>query len=189
MVGKLVLLNEQSDQIMVRKQNLTSQDSSLIKKSKTKAVRDEVSKSIVQDLRVVVRTIQAHSRWVEKLCGVSGVQLWAMWELFSSPGQKVFDLSKALSIHQSTASNMLDKLEAKGLIRRDRSGPDQRVVQLYLTTKGSELLSDAPRPAQGAVQDALKYMSDEELKCLKSGLDALISQMSVSEEGAELKPI
>ena len=174
---------------MGRKKKLTSQDSSLTRKGKTKTTRDEVAKNIVQDLRIIVRTIQAHSRWVEKQCGVSSVQLWAMWELFSSPGQKVSDLSKALSIHQSTASNMLDKLEEKSLIRRDRSGPDQRVVQLFLTKPGSDLLSVAPRPAQGAVQDALKSMSDQELTSLKTGLEALINQMAVSEEGAALKPI
>lgn len=174
---------------MAAKKNLTSQETTLTRKKNVKAERGDIAKSIVQDLRVVVRTIQAHSRWVEKQCGVSSVQLWAMWELFSSPGQKVSDLSKSLSIHQSTASNMLDKMEEKGLVRRDRSGPDQRVVQLFLTKKGSDLLSVAPRPAQGAVQDALNRMSDEQLSLLKSSLDALISHMSVSEEGAELKPI
>lgn len=174
---------------MAHKSGPEHKHSSLTKKDKATAERDGLAKDIVQDLRVVVRTIQAHSRWVEKQSGVSSVQLWAMWELFAAPGQKVSELSKALSIHQSTASNMLDKLEQKKLIRRDRSGPDQRVVHLYLTQKGSELLSTAPRPAQGAVQDALKRMSDDELNVLKSGLDALINHMSVSEEGAALKPI
>lgn len=174
---------------MTRNTITQAKAANLIQKPKTRTTRDDVAKVIVQDLRVVVRTIQAHSRWIEKQCGVSGVQLWAMWELFATPGQKVSDLSKTLSIHQSTTSNMLDKLEEKSLIRRDRSGPDQRVVQLYLTKKGSDLLSDAPRPAQGAVKDALKRMSDKELKTLKSGLDALISYMSISEEGAGLKPI
>lgn len=166
-----------------------NKNSSLTKKKSAKDLRDESAKNIVQDLRIVVRTVQAHSRWVEKQCGVSSVQLWAMWELFALPGQKVSDLSRTLSIHQSTASNMLDKMEEKKLIRRDRSGPDQRVVQLFLTNKGSDLLSNAPRPAQGAVQDALKRMSDDELKFLKNGLDALISHMTVSEKGAGLKPI
>ena len=174
---------------MTKKRELSSQQTSLTRKNKTRASRDEIANNIVQDLRVVVRTIQAHSRWIEKQSGVSGVQLWAMWQLFESPGQKVSELSKALSIHQSTASNMLDKLEEKSLIRRDRSGPDQRVVQLFLTQKGTDLLSVAPRPAQGAVQDALKRMSDKELQILKTGLDSLINHMTISEEGAALKPI
>jgi DNA-binding MarR family transcriptional regulator len=174
---------------MERKINSTGEDPASVKKSKSDVSRNEIANNILQELRVVVRTIQAHSRGVEKQCGVSGVQLWAMWELFSSPGQKVSDLSKALSIHQSTASNMLDKLEEKSLIRRDRSGPDQRVVQLFLTTKGADLLSVAPKPAQGAVQDALERMSDRELKSLKTGLDSLLDNMCVSEKDAALKPI
>jgi len=165
------------------------QSAKLSAKSKPTAARELMAKAIVQNLRVVLRTIQAHSRWVEKQSGVSGVQLWAMWELFANPGQKVSQLSKTLSIHQSTASNMLDKLEDKVLIRRDRCGPDQRVVRLFLTQKGSELLATAPRPAQGAVQDALKRLSDKDLKALKTGLEALNIQMSVSEDGAAHNPI
>ena len=107
----------------------------------------------------------------------------------SSPGLKVSELSRALSIHQSTASNMLDKLEEKKLIRRERSGPDQRVVQLYLTPQGTELLSTAPRPAQGAVMDAMKHMNDEELQQLKTGLAALIGHMSVAADDGAMKPI
>lgn len=152
--------------------------------------RDEMAQSIVQDIRVVVRTIQAHSRSIEKQCGVSGVQLWALWELHSHPGLKVSDLSKALSIHQSTASNMLDKLEHKQLIRRDRGDPDQRVVQLYLTETGTRLLSSAPRPARGAVRDALLHMTRDELQQLEAGLAALIRQLPASAANdAALKPI
>ena len=158
-------------------------------KKQNRSQRNALSQEIMQELRIVVRTIQAHSRWIEKECGVSGVQLWAMWELFALPGQKVSDLSRALSIHQSTASNMLDKLEKKQLIRRDRSGPDQRVVQLYLTPQGAELLSTAPRPAQGAVMDAMKHMNDEELQQLKAGLAALIGHMTVAADDAAMKPI
>jgi DNA-binding MarR family transcriptional regulator len=137
----------------------------------------------------VVRTIQAHSRAIEKQCGVSAVQLWAMWELYARPGQKVSELSNALSIHQSTASNMLDKLEDKELIRRDRNHEDQRVVRLFLTTKGTDLLSGAPRPAQGAVKDALTRMNPRELAQLKSGLEALMRYMPEAGNDAALKPI
>lgn len=171
------------------KKSIQKNSSGLTRTVKAEAERENTCQAIVQDLRVIVKTTQAHSRWIEKQCGVSGVQLWAMWQLFSEPGQKVSDLSQALSIHQSTASNMLDKLEDKKLIRRDRSGPDQRVVQLFLTTKGTELLSRAPRPATGPVTEALSRMNDKELKKLQSGLQALIQHMSVAVEDGALTPI
>ncbi|MGE0082516.1 MAG: MarR family transcriptional regulator, partial [Thiohalomonadaceae bacterium] len=39
--------------------------------------REQALRSVVQYLRVVFRSIQEHSRWVEKQCGVSAAQLWA----------------------------------------------------------------------------------------------------------------
>ena len=65
----------------------------------------------------------------------------------------------------------------------------KRVVQLYLTQQGIELLSNAPRPAQGAVMDALKRMTDEELQQLKTGLKALINHMTVAADDGAMKPI
>ncbi|KPJ88492.1 MAG: hypothetical protein AMJ53_16750 [Gammaproteobacteria bacterium SG8_11] len=147
------------------------------------------AQEIMQTLRVVIRSTQAHSRWVEKQYGVSAAQLWAMWELFTSPGLKVSQLSKALSIHQSTASNMLDKLEEKKLIRRERSGPDQRVVQLYLTKAGEALIANAPKPVQGVVTEALEHLSDADLRKLQQGLQALVDGMSNVEPGTEFVPL
>ena len=151
--------------------------------------RAEQMSAVIRDLRVVLRSTQTHSRWVEKQCGVSAAQLWAMWELSANPGAKVSELSQTLSIHQSTTSNMLDKLESKALIKRDRSGPDQRVVRLFLTDEGNALLERAPQPAQGALSHALGNISEDGLGQLQSGLKELIDAMSVLEGDAALKPL
>lgn len=58
--------------------------------------------------------------------------------IIKKPGFKVTELAKAMSIHHSTASNMLDKLAKKGLIVRERTSQDQRVVTVTLTPDGIE---------------------------------------------------
>lgn len=146
-------------------------------------------RNVLQSLRKVFRSSQAHSRWVEKQCGVSAAQLWAMWEVFTEPGLRVSDLSTIMSIHQSTASNMLDKLEDKGLLRRERRGPDQRVVRLYLTEAGSQLLADAPRPAQGALTHSLQQLPDETLDQLETGLEQLLESMDADNKETGLEPL
>lgn len=155
----------------------------------TNDVREEHVRAVLRALRVIFRTTQAHSRWVEKKCGVSGPQLWAMWELHARPGLRVSELSAALSIHQSTASNMLDKLEQKGFIRRERGGPDQRVVRVYLTPAGAGVLTLAPRPAQGAITHALHELPDDALKALHASLDSLVGSMSLADLEAAMLPI
>jgi len=151
--------------------------------------REERARMILQTLRIVFRSVQAHSRWVEKQCGVSATQLWALWELFAEPGQNLAQLGAALSIHPSTASNLIDKLRKKGLVRKQRSGPDQRVVRLFITPAGSELLALAPRPAQGALIDALRRLPDQSLIQIGDGLVDLLAAMRIKDASAALQPL
>lgn len=144
---------------------------------RSKARRDQ-EMAVIEHFRTVIRAIQAHSTWVERQCGVSAAQLWALWEIHAEPGLRVKDISERLSIQPATASNLLDKIQAKGLIRRDRGGPDQRVVQLFATQKGEELLVDAPGPAEGALLNALARMSAADVEALGASLSRLISEMS-----------
>lgn len=158
-------------------------------KNKTKDKRFQQIQTIKSHLRVLFRSIQQHSKTVEKECGLTSAMLWMMWELFSTPGMKVSQLANALSIHASTCSNMLDKLETRGLIKRKRSGKDQRAVHLYITNKGSALLAKAPRPAQGALSGALEKLGDHDLDKLAEGLTVLIGSLKTKDEDAEFKPI
>ena len=145
---------------------------------------------ILKDLRIIFRASQAHAKWVEKECGLSSAQLWMMWEVFNSPGIKVSELARILSIHPSTCSNMLDKLQKKDLIRRDRNNPDdQRVVELGLTDKGIKLLATAPRPAQGVLADVLMRLPDASLNHLEIGLRELRNILKTSDEKDALTPI
>jgi MarR family transcriptional regulator, organic hydroperoxide resistance regulator len=145
--------------------------------------------AVIRQLRVVYRALQNHSRSIEKTCGVSAAQLWALWELHRAPGLRVGDLSHRLLIHPSTASNMLDKLEGKRLVERRRTGMDQRVVSLFLTDRGEALLRAAPAPAQGDLNRALQALPEQQLAALESGLAALLARMEARDERAALRPI
>lgn len=151
--------------------------------------RPDRVRSILLSLRVLIRAVQDYSRWVESQCGLTSSQLWALWELFATPGMKVSDLATTLYVHQSTASNMLDKLEQKGLVERRRGGPDQRVVRLYLSTAGVELLATAPRPAQGALNAALQQLPDATLRRLSTDLETLVATLKFKDPKAALKPL
>jgi DNA-binding MarR family transcriptional regulator len=151
--------------------------------------RAESIEAILKALRVTYQSVQAHSQHIEKMCGVSAAQLWAMWELHKTPGMSVSDLASTLLIHRSTSSNMLDKLERKKLIRRERTGPDQRVVRLYLTSAGHDLLTDAPRPAQGLVVDALQQLPDKVLHCLSSDLSSFVELLKIRNQRAASIPL
>ena len=144
---------------------------------------------VLKRFRLIFKEVQQHSQWVETTCGVSSAQLWAMWELSQCPGLRVTSLAKAMSIHQSTASNLVEKLARKGLLRRERLGRDQRVVSLFLTEAGSETLRLAPPPARGILQHALFNLPEDSLRALGDNLDLLVEAMGITDEEAAMQPM
>jgi len=151
--------------------------------------QDQLAREALRQFRVIFGAVRQHFQAVEKACGVSGAQVWVLATLADSPGMRVSELANALSIHQSTASNLLDKIEKSGLIRRERSHRDQRVVQLYLTEQGSEALARAPRPFTGLLTYALSKMSNEDLLSLTENLTKVVEGMDQVDIAAAGKPI
>jgi DNA-binding MarR family transcriptional regulator len=145
--------------------------------------------TITQQLRILFRAVQAHSRQVEKTCGLSSAQLWMLYEVSLSNGVSVSDLATRLSLHRSTSSNMLDKLEKKNLITRDRNRADQRTVQIYLTESGKELLDLAPSPPEGYLSNTLSKLDDRELTDLENSLQVFIDALHFEDSKASLTPI
>jgi DNA-binding MarR family transcriptional regulator len=138
---------------------------------------------------VIFGAVRQHFQAVEKSCGVSGAQIWAMAALRQTPGMKVSELAQALSIHASTASNLLDKIEKAGLIRRERNSADQRVVRLYLTAAGEQALSKAPQPLTGILTHALGQLPEDALARLNQDLSALIAHMGATNTQDAQKPL
>lgn len=153
------------------------------------STKEPQGRDILAKFRIIYGAIRQHNRMVEKSCGVSGAQIWAMSVLARHPGMRVSQLAQALSIHASTTSNLLDKIEAGGLLRRQRSQQDQRVVELYLTQAGQAVLDRAPQPHAGVLSDALDTISEQALHKLHEGLQAVVDHLQLRDDTAAAKPL
>ena len=151
--------------------------------------RLEKEHNVTQHLRIVFKAIQAHSKRVEAACGLSSVRLWMLYEIHNRPGIKVSELASLLSIHRSTCSNMLDKLEVKEFIYRYRSKSDQRAVRLYITDEGKTVLAKAPSPPEGKLSSSLSTLSLDQLEGLETSLGLLVDALQYDDEKAALTPI
>lgn len=150
---------------------------------------DNPAHAALGKFRIIVGAIRQHFREVEKACGVSGAQVWVLATLEESPGLRVTELAEALSIHASTASNLLDKIEKSGLIRRERGTQDQRVVRLFLTEAGEAALAAAPKPFTGVLPHALAQLPPETLARLSQDLDTLIGFMDLTNSKDAQRPL
>jgi MarR family transcriptional regulator, organic hydroperoxide resistance regulator len=142
----------------------------------------------LQNMRVVMRAAQRHSAQIEKQCGVSGAQLWVMQELHDQPGLRMGELATKMSLHQTTASNLVDALVKKTYVRKARDQPDQRVVTLTLTEQGQLVIADAPQPARGLLPSALAQLDAASLAQLNQGLTALLAVVTPDDRQAGMQP-
>ena len=144
---------------------------------------------VLQQFRVLLEAIRRHLARVEQRTGISGAQLWALSHVAASPGIKVGELAAARALHQSTASNLLRRLERLRLVSRKRARGDQRTVQLFATPRGEQVVARAPRPRIGVLQQALSDLPAKTLVRLRRDLAELVAAMKTKDLGAYGTPI
>lgn len=132
--------------------------------------------------KLTITSTRRHFDSMSRQTGINGALTAALWEIKQSPGLRVCDLSGAMAIHQSTASNLVDKLINMKLVGRNASDSDRRVIRFHLTPEGEELVKRAPQPSRILLQDALTKLTPEALKTLNDLLDFLIRQLDSSSE-------
>lgn len=144
---------------------------------------------VLKLFRVIFQSVNRHSHEVERKAGVGGAQLWALAEIAGRPRITVTELARAMSIHQSTASNLLEKLESQRYIKRTRSQEDRRVVLLTLTSEGEDVLRKAPLPYRGVLSDALLKMDEKSLGILQGSLETLVAQLEYKQLNGAFEPL
>ena len=69
-------------------------------------------------------------RNIDAFNGPQGRILYVLWQRDGIP---ISELSRETGLAMTTLTSMLDRMEAGGLIRRDRGDKDRRKVLIYLT--------------------------------------------------------
>jgi DNA-binding MarR family transcriptional regulator len=151
--------------------------------------RDQLPIDVLKKFRLIYGSVRHQFREVEKKCGISGSQLWVLQEVGLKPGTGVSELAERISIHQSTCSQLVEKLVSRGLIIKKRSKEDQRRVGLTVSKAGAGVLAKAPGPAEGILPNALMALPKGVLSTLDLSLAELIGQLRIHDEKYADKPL
>ncbi|MFI5304809.1 MAG: MarR family winged helix-turn-helix transcriptional regulator [Nitrospiria bacterium] len=76
-------------------------------------------------------------------------------------GEKIFKSSGNITL-------VVDNLEKRSLVRRERKGNDRRYISIHLTDEGRRVISEVLPKVANFIQDELKILSEEEQKSLGS---------------------
>jgi DNA-binding MarR family transcriptional regulator len=105
-------------------------------------------------------------------------------------GQREFCIMREISafsqVAVSTMTGVVDKLEEKGIARRERNDADRRIVRVSLTEKGHKLYREFVEQLSTLCRHMLKALDEEEQEIYlkltrKIERAALQSEISVSE--------
>jgi DNA-binding MarR family transcriptional regulator len=84
------------------------------------------------------------------------------------------EVSRHLSLDSGAMTRMLDRLEQKGLITRERSEGDRRQVRLVLTPDGLRLAGRLPQIGAQAMNELFGVLEPEELVSLERILSKVL---------------
>ena len=146
----------------------------------------EHSKIVMEALRRVVQALRQSALHSEKVSGLTGAQALVLRMVANQQGASVNDLAAATFTHQSTVSEVIAKLEARGLVRRERSEHDGRKTAVWLTTPGATVLNANPPTANEKLMKAVTTLPPETLAQLASGLSALTDAAGLTQAPARM---
>ena len=128
--------------------------------------------------RLFVREYQPYLEALE-LTYPQYLVLLVLWE---TDALTVGEIAEKLLLNTNTITPLLKRMEAQGLINRQRSGQDERKVIVHLSDKGKSLQSAAANIPEQFVSGLLsESMGIEDLKRLKDTLTILIDQLSAAD--------
>jgi len=132
---------------------------------------------VLQQFRVIYGSMRQYFREVEERCGLPGSQMWLLQEVQKTPYIGVTELARRMGIHQSTCSQLVERLVAQEYLTKSRPHDDQRRIGLCLADGGLAAIAALPGPAEGVLPEALAAIPEVALKTLNINLNELINHL------------
>lgn len=103
------------------------------------------------------------------------VVLCCLWE---QDGLATSDIGDRLCQVGGTLTGVIDRMEERGLVRRERDQRDRRIWRIWLTEDGRKLEEVLPPLAIDIIEKTLHGLSEEERQHLSQWIDVMISNLS-----------
>jgi MarR family transcriptional regulator, organic hydroperoxide resistance regulator len=122
------------------------------------------------------RVVTAAYRPILEELGLTYPQYLTMLVIWERTEVSMKELGEALELDYGTLTPLVKRLEAAGLVSRQRRPEDERAVHVVLTSRGTQLRERADDIPERI--GAIMALSDAQFTALKAGLRALTDQVS-----------
>ncbi|MEZ5488793.1 MAG: MarR family winged helix-turn-helix transcriptional regulator [Gammaproteobacteria bacterium] len=134
------------------------------------------SQQIVASLRRITRSMDLHSRSLVQSHGLTGPQA-TLLNALRQGSMSAGDLANRINLSQGTVTDILIRLEGRGLVSRARDSADKRRVNVTLTDLGEEVLKSSLPDMQALLTERLGELPEWEQSQLLSALQRVAHMM------------
>lgn len=142
--------------------------------------QNSLGDQVIIALRRVIRAVDLHSRTLVESHGLTGPQALLLKAL-SAKMLSAGELAAKVSLSQGTVTDILNRLEGKGLIGRLKDADDRRRVLVKITSKGLELIQKSPPLLQDSFVQRFSTLQDWEQYQLLSSLQRIAAMMDAED--------
>ncbi len=136
---------------------------------------------ILHDVARRLRT--TYDRRVREL-GLTRSQWWVLTHLFRKDGITQSELAETLELEKPSLGRLLDRLEAKGWVRREMDARDRRAKRVFLTFAAETPMRIMRKIAAGVREDALSGLSTADRDRFVDALLTIKSNLMAQANGA-----
>lgn len=129
---------------------------------------------ILKSIRQIIRIVEISSKNLSQQYRITAPQLLCLQTIIANPGATSVAIAREMFLSPSTIVGILDRLEMKGYITRNRTSKDRRKVLIYPTETGKDFSEKAPSLLQEKLINGLEELSDLEQTNIALSLEKVV---------------
>ena len=129
--------------------------------------------AIIADFRATMSQLKCASSQRLVRLGISMAQLHIMYTVQRNGEMTMTRLADVLNVSLSSATGLIDRLEERGYIERDRVPIDRRVVVIRVTPAGEQMLDEADALSDELLRSVLGRLPASQLRGVANAISAL----------------
>ncbi len=140
---------------------------------------------VMKAIRRIARAIDVRSKRIGRETGLTIPQIVVLQAIADLGAVTTGRLSTHADMSAATTVTILDKLEGRGLVTRQRSAADRRIVHAALTAEGAAVLAQAPPLFSEDFTRAFGELPEAERREIVAAFEAVADLLEPGRLGAE----
>jgi len=147
---------------------------------------ENISMQVMMRIRQIIQGMSKHSKHIQENYKITIPQLICLGEVYEHGPISLGALTKIVFLNNSTVTGIIDRLEKRELVRRNRISKDRRQVHVEITDNGIQFIKAAPMPLQQRFVERLQHLDEEKITMILWALEMLVDMLGPEKEKVEI---